>query len=563
MTTRFNVTSIRSTVLALATIALSQSALAQQPTGSGGGIQQIPQAPQPQPPAPDLPIRRDRAPTALPPEGQKFVVNGLRITGQSRFSEATLLAVTDFKPGSALNLSDLRALAAQIIGFYHQNGFFVAQSYLPPQEIKDGVVTIAVIEGRYGKVSLDNQTHVSDGVLNGILSGLDEGDPVETPPLARRLLILSDLPGVVVRSNLAPGNAVGTSNLTVSITPGQRVTGNVEADNWGNPYTGAYRIGGTVNLNEPLGIGDVLSARVLASTSGGMKYGRFSYQSQLMDGTVGVAFTTYEYRLGKQFESLDANGTERIFSVYGSYPLIRSYDNNLYAFADVDFRTFEDRVDATFSVVEREADVLTVGLRGNSRDRYWGGGWNAYSVALTLGELDIQTPAARVIDAATARTDGGYGTLSYSVSRLQHVAGPVSLYGHVRGQWAFDNLDSSEKMELGGATNVRAYPEGESYGDQGYVATLEARLLLTDLSERVPGDVQLTAFVDTGSVTFSKSPWYSGTNEATRSGIGVGLIWSDANDFEVTVAYAHRISTPATSAPDRFGRIWIRGVKYF
>ena len=37
-------------------------------------------------------------------------------------------------------------------------------------------------------------------------------------------------------------------------------------------------------------------------------------------------------------------------------------------------------------------------------------------------------------------------------------------------------------MELGGAYGVRAYPEGEAFGDTGYIATTEARLML-DMAE--------------------------------------------------------------------------------
>ena len=57
----------------------------------------------------------------------------------------------------------------------------------------------------------------------------------------------------------------------------------------------------------------------------------------------------------------------------------------------------------------------------------------------------------------------------------------------MRGQLAFDNLDSSEKMELGGAYGVRAYPEGEAFGDEGYIATAEARLMLDSLTGSLPG----------------------------------------------------------------------------
>ncbi len=73
------------------------------------------------------------------------------------------------------------------------------------------------------------------------------GQPVESP-----LLQLSDLPGVSVKSTLVPGASVGASDLIVDVSPGQRVTGSIDADNARNRYTGEERLGGTANLNNPL-----------------------------------------------------------------------------------------------------------------------------------------------------------------------------------------------------------------------------------------------------------------------------------------------------------------------
>ena len=112
--------------------------------------------------------------------------------------------------------------------------------------------------------------------------------------------------------------------------------------------------------------------------------------------------------------------------------------------------------------------------------------------------------------------------------------------------------------------SVRAYPEGEAYGDQGYVATLEARLLLPNWPPTFPGRVQLIGFVDTGYVKQNHSSWTAGRNDATRSGIGIGINWSEANNFIVSAGFAHKLGDQvATSAPDRWGRLWVQLVKFF
>lgn len=551
------------TFVTFALLTVSQSALAQQLPNAGGQIQQIPPPPVLQKSIPDIRIEQREAQPGPASVGEKVLVKSLHVTGATKFSEAELISAADFKPGSELDLAGLRALAAKISDYYNSRGYFVAQAYLPAQDISEGAITIAVIEGRYGKVTLHNETNVSDDLPNNVLEGLDGGEVVATAPLERRLLLLSDIPGVEVKSTLAPGSEVGTSDLTVDVTPGRRVTGSLEADNAGNPYTGAYRVGGTVNFNEPLGYGDVATLRALSSTTGGLNYVRGSYQAQLYDATVGIAYSGLWYRLGRQFSGLDARGTANIASVYGSYPLIRSRSNNLYALLDFDARTFQDKTGVPPTVSDREARVLIAGLYGDHSDTFGGGGFSSFSLNWSFGNLDIQTPAVMAADAASARSNGSYNKLGFDAARLQTVTDRLSLYVDVRGQIASKNLDTSEKMELGGAYAVRAYPEGESFGDQGYVATLEARFLLPKLSERLPGEMHLIGFIDTGTITVNETPWTTGPNRRTLSGAGIGLTWADYNNFVFKAYYARKLGDEvAISAPDSPGRVWVQIVKF-
>jgi len=553
---------LRSSLIVAALVATGQSAYAQQPPAAGQ-LQQIPPAAAPRRSTPDIRIERPDPSVDAVAEGASIRVDALRVTGATLFTEAELVATADVTPGHDLTLPELRNAAARITRFYNDRGYVLAQAYLPAQDVFGGTVTIAVVEGRYGAIELRNQSGVPDALAGGMLDGLNPGDPVAIAPLERRLLLLSDIPGVVVHSTLSPGAEVGSSDLTVDLTRARRISGSLEADNAGNRYTGAYRFGGSVNLHNPTGLGDLISLRLLASTEG-LAYGRAAWQAPLGDATVGVAYTHLQYDLGREFAVLDAGGTADIFSVFASYPLIRSRNANLYALASFDAKFLSDEIGLVSQVSDKEIRALTVGLRGDSRDGFGGGGWNTGSWSWTSGELDIESPFERAADAATARSQGGFNKLQYAVSRLQTVSGPLSLYGSLRGQMATDNLDPSEKMELGGAYAVRAYPEGEAYGDEGYVATIEARLALDQWTASLPGRFQLIGFVDAGEVDFAHDPWFAGSNHARRSGVGAGLVWSGPDDLFVRVTYAHRLGDQiATSGPDDGGRAWFQIVKLF
>jgi len=554
-------------LFAMTVLALSQAAAYAQPVGSGGSMQQIPPVLVPQKTYPQIRVEQKDAPAAPLAAGAEILVSSLRVTGQTLYSESDLIAVTGFRPGSKLSLTELRRMTNRISNFYNEQGYFVAQAYLPAQDIKDGVVTIAVMEGRYGKITLRNQSSLSNDLASGLLGNLNSGDIVAHAPLENSLLLLSDMPGVEVSSTLNPGSTLGTSDLVVDIKDGQRVSGSVEADNEGNRYTGENRLGATINLNNPTGRGDVASLRGLTSGEG-FNYLRASYQTHMGKATVGVAYAAMDYRLGREFESLKANGTVRIASIYGGYPLIRSRSSNLSANLNYDDKTFQDKADSIPSVTNKKAKVWTASLNGDHRDNLGGGGWSAYSLAWSTGELDIQTPTALALDSISAQSNGHYNKLGYSAMRLQNLNGPVSLYASIKGQLASKGLDASEKMQLGGAYAVRAYPEGEAYADEGYVVSVEARYALTGSSETVPGQLQLIGFIDAGSVTVSKNPWLTGPlagpNTRTLSAIGVGLTWAQSRSFEVKTSYAWKLGTEsATSAPDEPGRFWIRAVKYF
>ena len=546
-------------LFAVALLATTEAAQAQQPPGAGTQLQQLPQRQKAVKPGPDLEFQRPVAPVDLV-GGPAIIFRSLRIDGQTLFSEADLFEASGFAAGSTLTYGQLRQLAGRVSDYYHARGYFLAQAYLPEQDVQNGTVRITVIEGRYGAITLTKVAGLAPGTATNILHGLEPNATIAMLPLERRLLLLSDLPGIRTRATLSPGVVVGTSDLRVDLSAGPRVSGNIEADNAGSRYTGDYRFGGTVYLNNPTGRGDQLSLRALASDRG-LAYGRIAYQAPVGAFTSGVAYAHLRYSLGREFAALDGSGTADILSGYASYPLVRSRRANLYALGNFDYRFLRDDIGIVSSRSRKHIVAGTLGLSGNMES---GGGNTVFAVGATLGNLDIRSAPERFIDATTARSAGRYGKLQSSIARTQAISGPFSIYGAVRGQLAFANLDSSEKIELGGAYGVRAYPEGEAFGDTGYIATAEVRARIGRQTGKLPGAFDLIGFIDTGAVRYAHSPWFAGANRAVRSGYGAGLNWYGPEGIIIRGTYARKLGTgPATSAPDRDGRFWFQIVKLF
>ena len=451
---------LRTKLLPLTLLLLIQNAYAVDPPSAGSQLQQIPVAPQLPKAPPAIRVQQGSVPATTVGDTTRITVQRLRISAPPVFAESELLAATGFVPGSELTLGELRAMASKIASYYQNRGYFLAQAYLPAQDIEDGVVQINVLPGQYGQVQLRNQSNLSDGLAGTILAGLD-GQVISTPPLERRLLLLSDLPGVQVSSTLAPGASLGASDLIVEVQPGSRFNGSIDVDNQGNRYTGRNRIGATLNINELAGIGDVASVRAFTSADG-LNYGRLAYQGQAGLLRLGGAYTYMDYKLGKEFAVLEAKGTAKIASAYGSYPLIRSRSSNLYAQVSYDDKTFQDRTESTGSVNDKTARVWMLNLNGDAKDGWGGGGFSNYSLTYTTGKIDIETPVARLIDSLTVKSNGHFNKLAFNAARLQSLGGETSLFGTLSGQAASKNLDVSEKMGIGGVGGVRAYPGGEA-----------------------------------------------------------------------------------------------------
>ena len=530
---------------------------------TAGSIQQQIEREQPARPPADTPaIRLEQGSVAAAPvaDQQKFAVRSVHVGGAHIYSEATLVAATGFGAPREMTLGQLRAMAASIAGYYHQHGYFVAQAYVPAQDIRDGSVTIALLEGRYGQVSVRNRSGVPDALLTDLLAGLRSGDPVAVDSLESRLLLISDLPGAAVKSTLVPGASVGATDLIVDVAPGQRVAGSVDADNQGNRYTGARRLGAALYVNNPSNSGDLLSVRVLTSDTA-LRYARAAYQAQLGRARASVAYSHMSYRLGDDFEALQARGTASIASLGASYPLLRSRSLNLTTVMNVDFKTFHDEAASTSTLADKTARVALLSLNGNARD---GDAFSSFALAWSSGELALQGAAALATDAATVRSNGHYDKLSLQATRVQALGADVELYAAINVQLSSGNLDTSEKIGLGGATGVRAYPSGEAFGDQGHILNLELRTRLPKPSDSLPGQLQLIGFVDTGSVLLNRAPWTVGPNRRTLSGAGIGLTWTQQNTFSVSASVAHKLGNAlATSAPDAGSRFWIDAVKYF
>lgn len=543
------------------------SALAQTVPDAGSILNQVRPSPASKPSslAPLVGSSADKAVVPVPTTAP-FLVKKIAITGNKKISTETLQALVADAEGTSLTLAQLDKVIFRITEYYNSQGFPLARAIIPAQTITDGVVRIQIIVANYGKVKLANTSRVNDKLLIATLSNLKPGDEIEQAGLDRALLLLSDLPGVIASGSLAPGAAVGTSDLSVSATPGVEFTGNLTGDNYGNSFTGRLRAGGTVSFVDPMNLktSDILSLSALSSGTN-MQYGRISYESVINgEGTrLGAAYSDLRYTLGGAVESSKANGGVQGSSIWVKQPLIRSRDNNVYAQIQADGLTLRDHSgDTVFN--DRSIKVWTASLSGDFRDDLASGGITSWNLGFTNGHVNIDNDASLAADALALKTQGSFSKWNLNASRLQRLFGQSSLFVSGTGQIAAKNLDSSQKMTVGGANTVRAYDSGAASGDSGYSLTFEMR---QDLGAAFEGQLQGVAFIDTAKITSSHTPISSTTltsNTTSLSGAGLGLNWSGVNQWNAKAFVATPIGeTPSQEGIAKATRAWFEMAKGF
>jgi hemolysin activation/secretion protein len=507
---------------------------------AGSILQQV------QPPAQETPSSNGTGLTIEPqagaslPPSPPFEVKDIRISGNTLFDTAVLHALVADGEGKTLTLSDLGLLAARITDYYHDHGYPLARAIVPAQTIKNGVVRMEVIEARYGKIALENRSRVDDALLASTLAALQSGQAIGQAEIDRVLLLLSDVPGMEVNATLKPGEAVGTSDLTVVATPAPAISGNAALDNYGNRYIGWVRASAAVNFYNPLHYGDNFSFNALTS-GGGMSYGNVAYAT-LLDGRgtrAGGSYSSLSYALGDTLAALESHGTAQVASLWLRQPWVRSAQTNLYAQLQYDHKSLRDHQDAANPPGrnDRHMDNWTASLSGDLRDAWLAGGISTWSLGLSAGRVGFDDATAGSNDAAAANTQDGFIKWNLAASRLQSLSQENSLYLNCAGQGANGNLDPSEKMALGGPYSVRAYGMGAVSGDAGYSLSVELR-------HELGGQWQAIAFVDDARVTINKSTWVAGANSATLTGVGAGLNWMGAGQWHAKASIA--VPTGAT-----------------
>ncbi|EPS8495085.1 ShlB/FhaC/HecB family hemolysin secretion/activation protein [Yersinia enterocolitica] len=479
--------------------------------------------------------------------------------------------------GQRLAFNDLQAMTLAVTRFYRQQGFVAAQAILPPQTIREGIVVVRIIAGRLDNPEVNNLSRLNTDFATAMIKsnscGKDVGffgnkdcaaSPAELSRLERTALILNEIPGVDAALALKPGTQSGMTRIYADITPGQAAMGYIGIDNQGNDYSGHNRLLAGGAVNNLTGWGDQLRADFILSSSADVFNGMLDYNFPINTyGTRAVLNYSYlDYTLKGPFEILDARGHSNSWGISLSHPWIRNSAARIDANAgyhqsrmrdalillpeqkrNLDAGEFE--IDGTFSAVPR--------------------GLSHFNLLGTAGHLSLDDEFSQITNSLTG-ISGTFARFNYRAGHDQGFGPYFSFFNQFTGQMASKNLDSSQKLLLGGPLAVRAYGIGEGAVDKGTLFTTELRTRWQPplLGWAGAGNqITVAAFFDQGWGSYFRQPIEGLTgNNINLSGFGAYIALSRPADYFLNLTWAHRTGQAATSQPDN-DQLWLSAYKLF
>lgn len=509
----------------------------------------------------------EETPSLNIPESEKVLVKDFIIDGQDVYPEDRLKALLADKKGKKLSFNDIQDGADRITRYFRENGYIVAKTYIPPQDVTAGVVHYRVEIGRFDRPAITNKTNIRDSAIGKQAQAVKEGEYVTRDKLERAVWLVSDMAGADARVALSKGSQPGTVKLDMTVEPYVGKHGLISADNYGSRAMGYNEYSLDYDFWNPARNGDHLMASISTTGRHMFNWGANYITPLAKDGLkLTVGYNVFSYDMGDEWAMYKGVGTSRVTSLGLDYAIRRSRRHNLYTGIRFEHSEIKDEYrafDATYG--DKNGNALVFSLYGDDQDT---AGMTDWRVDWKLGHINNK---AFHSDNLYARwmagdpdTNGDYSKIRGRIERHQNINNRSYLLLSAYGQYAFTPLDSSEHFSLGGPYGVKAYPTSEGSGDSGYITRAEYRWLIP--VEAHDQQLQLAFYAEHGGVWIDRNGGNSGSkNHRNLQGLGVGIIWQRWQDWFIRADYAWKLGgeDPVSDTSHNNGRFWIRGGFYF
>ena len=479
-----------------------------------------------------------------PVDGEQTVqIKNFLFSGNKLLTEQELQSVVAKWKNRTLTFDDLQNVIADIQEYYSSKNRIV-KALLPEQEIKDGIVSIKIVEGVLGDVVVEQKSQkprMAAETVKKYFKGEKDSVYIDTKDLQRKIFILNDLAGVNAIGTYEQGKKEGESNFKVTVEDTPFFKGELAAANFGSKSTGSNQAIANVSFNNISGIGDLFSVNGIKSS--GSDYVQGSYAVPILYDGLKLALNAskLDYQTLSSFSSTNqSKGDAKTYSANFTYPVYRTDRASVNAKVGYETKDYlNTNVLTAATISDYKIDNMIAGLNGflynNDQSSI------SYNANVTFGRLKINDAAQETSDNTSAKTKGSFEKLAFNISRNQTLPDlkNTNWLISVDGQTANKNLNSSEQMSLGGPYAVRAYPTGQGSGSQGVI-------LKTELQYPYDKNFTFGPFLDVGFIKQyinTYTDWQGNTrakNDYSLAATGITGTYK-YNEFNVNGTLAYRI----------------------
>lgn len=462
-----------------------------------------------------------------------------------------------------LTKSELTTNLLQDINIFYKNeGYLAAKSKLKVETTTDNSVSVIISKGYLGKIEFKNHSkYLKDEIIENALSVLKFGDVVYQKNIESALYTIDDIDGITVSGVLYPTDNKDVSNLMVNVYDKYSNKKNNDSiltyiENYGNKYSGRYRLGTIYNKYDLTGNGDNLSIGMVSSDKNLYNYS-ISYDiftGKKRYNKSGINLSRTDYKLADDMSALDATGTSNEISIYNSNRIFKSVRTGIDINYGYKYKNIKDDIHLFNISSQKHSNQIyaeLVGFNLPSNNSYISG-----SATFSVGHLINDSNYANNNN-YYSNIEGIYYKMLFNSSYIMKLMDRLTFRFNTAVQFASKNLDGSEKMYLGGINNIRAYPDSEASGDSGYFSQFEL-IYKTKIDNLIS-----SIFYDTGEVRITKSNPYE---HRILHGYGINFTYFKDNDYVIKLTYAKRIGDidiDDSNEAKKNGRFWLFIGKYF
>ena len=458
---------------------------------------------------------------------EQIVVKNFDVVGSSVFSPQELDQVVQPYRNRPLTLSELFQARSAITTLYTEKGFVSSGAYIPPQELNDGTVQIAVLEGKLEEINISGTKHLSDNYISSRIAAAGR-EPINVDALLSALQLLRLDPLIDnVSAELSAGIRPGTSLLDIRIEEADVFNIATSFNNSRSPAIGTSQRSVGLNHGNLLGFGDQFNfdyANTDGSNAIDVAYG---FPVNAKNGTIKAAYGINSNNIIEEpFSPIDIESKSRYYELSLRQPLLLQ-------------PTTEFSLGLSLTRTESETSLLDESFqlsRGANEDgetkisavRFFQEFVDrndqevlAFRSQFSLG-VDVLNPT--INDDAPDSTFLSWRGQSQWIKQLDQ---DFLLLLRGDAQIAGGSLVPLEQFRVGGVDSARGYRQDLSLGDNGLFASAELRIPILRF-KKVDGLVQIAPFFDVGTV------WNNDEIEISNAilpSVGVGLNFSMGTNF--------------------------------